>query len=124
MVAVVERLRAAGYLDCLQLLHFHIGSQVSAIRTFKDALREAARTYVELHKLGAPMGFFDVGGGLGVDYDGSRTNFDSSMNYEEQEYAYDVVANIGQACTKMGIPHQHHHRVRPRHGRAPRRARV
>ncbi|MCK6521550.1 biosynthetic arginine decarboxylase [Myxococcota bacterium] len=105
MVAVVERLRAAGYLDCLQLLHFHIGSQVSAIRTFKDALREAARTYVELHKLGAPMGFFDVGGGLGVDYDGSRTNFDSSMNYEEQEYAYDVVSNIGQACTKMGIPH-------------------
>ena len=61
--AAAERLRTAGYLDCLQLLHFHIGSQVSAIRTFKDALREAARTYVELHKLGFDIRYMDVGGG-------------------------------------------------------------
>ncbi|MCB9760157.1 MAG: biosynthetic arginine decarboxylase [Alphaproteobacteria bacterium] len=105
IVLAVHRLRDAGYLDCLQLLHFHIGSQVTAIRSFKEAIKEAARTYVELRRMGAPMGFFDVGGGLGVDYDGSQTAFESSVNYTEQEYAFDVVAGIETACEKAGVPH-------------------
>ena len=105
IVLTVERLRAAGYLDCLRLIHFHIGSQISAIRNFKEALKEASRMYTELHRLGAPMGYMDVGGGLGVDYDGSSTNFDSSINYSEQEYAYAVVAAAQTACDKAGIPH-------------------
>ncbi len=102
---VVERLREAGKLDCLQLLHFHIGSQVTGIRTFKSALREATRLYVELCKMGAPMGRLDVGGGLGVDYDGSRTDFESSMNYTEAEYASDVVWAIQAACEAEDLPH-------------------
>ncbi len=103
LVRMVDRLRDADLLDCLSLLHFHVGSQVTNIRTFKDAMREASRTYVELVRLGAPMGFLDVGGGLGVDYDGSRSNFESSMNYTEQEYAHDVVAAIAQACERAGV---------------------
>lgn len=105
MMEMVEKLREAGRLDCLKLLHFHIGSQVTSIQTFKRALREATRLYTELVRLGAPMGFLDVGGGLGVDYDGSRTTFESSRNYSDAEYAADVVAHIGEACTEAGIPH-------------------
>lgn len=105
IVDLVNTLREAGYLDCLRLLHFHIGSQISAIRSFKDAVKEAGRTYTELVRLGAPMGLFDVGGGLGVDYDGSQTNFRSSVNYSEQEYANDVVAGIQAACDKAGVAH-------------------
>ena len=105
LVTAVERLREGGFLDSLELLHFHIGSQVTAIRSFKTALREAARVYTELVRLGAPMGFFDVGGGLGVDYDGSRTTFDSSVNYSETEYAHHVVAEIEAACGRAGVPH-------------------
>ena len=104
IVAGIEKLRAADMLDCLQLLHFHIGSQVSAIRSFKDALREASRVYVEMVKLGAPMGFFDAGGGLGVDYDGSQTNFASSVNYTVDEYALDVVSAIQVACDEREVP--------------------
>ena len=92
IVEAVERLRAEDMLDCLELLHFHIGSQITAIRAHKDALREASRIFVELHALGATPRLIDVGGGLGVDYDGSQTNFHSSMNYSMQEYANDVVA--------------------------------
>lgn len=105
MVDAVEQLRAEGMLDCLTLLHFHIGSQVSAIRSFKDALREAGRLYVELVKLGAPMGTLDCGGGLGVDYDGSHTNFASSVNYSVQDYAMDVIAAIHAVCEEQGVPH-------------------
>lgn len=105
IVRMVEQLRDAGRLDCLRMLHFHIGSQVTAIQTFKRALREASRLYVELHALGAPMGKLDVGGGLGVDYDGSRTDFDSSRNYDDAEYAADVVDRIGATCTAAGVPH-------------------
>ncbi len=105
IVELVERLRAEGMLDALQLLHFHIGSQVSAIRAFKTAMREATRIFTELCRMGAPMKYFDVGGGLGVDYDGSRTNFASSMNYDVHEYALDVVANIAEACDEAGIEH-------------------
>ncbi len=105
LVAVCERLRSEGMLDCLQLLHFHIGSQITAIRAIKDALREASRIFVELHSLGAPMQLIDCGGGLGVDYDGSQTNFHSSMNYTLQEYASDVVSQIAETCNAKGVPH-------------------
>ena len=105
IVELVERLRAAGKLHTLRLLHFHIGSQVSSIRAIKSALKEATRTYTELVRLGAPMGYLDVGGGLGVDYDGSRTNFTSSMNYGEAEYASAVVWAIHEACEEAEVPH-------------------
>jgi arginine decarboxylase len=105
IVATVERLRAEGMLDCLQLLHFHIGSQISAIRAVKDALQEASRIYVELYALGANMRFIDCGGGLGVDYDGSQTNFHSSVNYTLQEYASDIVSQVAEACNADGVPH-------------------
>lgn len=105
MVATVERLRGEDMLDCLQLLHFHIGSQISAIRAVKDALQEASRIYVELHALGANMKYVDCGGGLGVDYDGSQTNFHSSVNYSLQEYASDIVSQMGEACNAKGVPH-------------------
>jgi arginine decarboxylase len=101
----VERLRDEGMLDCLQLLHFHIGSQITAIRAIKDALREASRIYVELRLLGANMRIIDCGGGLGVDYDGSQTNFHSSVNYTLQEYAADVVSQVAEACDARQVPH-------------------
>ncbi|MGC6513457.1 MAG: biosynthetic arginine decarboxylase [Myxococcota bacterium] len=103
-LAFVETLKERGYLDCLKLLHFHIGSQVSDIRTFKRALREGTRLYVELARFGAPMGMFDVGGGLGVDYDGSKTTFDSSMNYTLDEYAEDVISAIHGAVEAAQLP--------------------
>ncbi len=105
IVEAVERLRAEDMLDCLELMHYHIGSQITAIRAHKDALREASRIFVELHKLGARPSLVDVGGGLGVDYDGSQTNFHSSMNYSVQEYANDVVAFIQEACDASKVPH-------------------
>jgi len=92
-------------LDCLQLLHFHIGSQITAIRAIKDALREASRIFVELAMLGAPMRYLDCGGGLGVDYDGSQTNFHSSVNYTLQEYAADIVTQVAEACNAKGVAH-------------------
>lgn len=105
MVTVVDRLAEAGMLDTLRLLHFHIGSQISSILPVKNALREAAMLYVELAKLGADMRYLDVGGGLAVDYDGSKTDFHASTNYGVQEYAYDVVAEIQDACDKAELPH-------------------
>ncbi|MCA8977178.1 MAG: biosynthetic arginine decarboxylase [Planctomycetes bacterium] len=105
IVAVTERLAEVGMLDCLELLHFHIGSQITAIRAIKDALKEATRIYAEVHDLGAGLRYLDVGGGLAVDYDGSQTNFHSSANYSMQEYANDVVFAIQQACDEKEIPH-------------------
>jgi arginine decarboxylase len=105
MVEAVEKLRREGMLDALQLLHFHIGSQITAIRAIKDALREASRIFVELHALGANMRYMDCGGGLGVDYDGSQTTFHSSVNYTLQEYASDIVSQIAEACNAKGVPH-------------------
>ncbi len=105
MVEGVTYMRNRGFLDCVQLLHFHIGSQVSSIRSIKGALQEAGRVFVELHRMGAPMRYFDCGGGLGVDYDGSRTNFESSVNYTVDEYAADVVAAICHACDEKNVPH-------------------
>ena len=104
IIAVVERLKAADMLSSLELLHFHIGSQVSAISVLKDALREACRIYVELVKLGAPMGYLDVGGGLAVDYDGSKTSSQGSKNYSIQNYANDVVAEVRDACSASETP--------------------
>jgi arginine decarboxylase len=105
IVHVVDRLRQAGHLDGLRLLHFHIGSQVSQIRNFKNAFKEAGRIYTELVRLGARMGYLDVGGGLGVDYDGSRTDFTSSMNYDLTEYTWVVVSAIQEACDAAQVPH-------------------
>ncbi|HEY7921527.1 MAG TPA: biosynthetic arginine decarboxylase, partial [Vicinamibacteria bacterium] len=105
IVSTVDRLRAVGMLDCLQLLHFHIGSQITNIRAVKDALRESSRIFVELHSLGANMRYLDCGGGLGVDYDGSQTNFHSSVNYTLQEYAADIVSQVAEACNARGVPH-------------------
>jgi arginine decarboxylase len=91
--------------DCLQLLHFHLGSQIPNIRIVKGALNEAARVYVELAQAGAGLKYMDVGGGLGVDYDGSQTNFESSVNYTLQEYANDVVYHLQTVCDEAKIPH-------------------
>ncbi len=98
-------LREHDLLDCLEVLHFHLGSQISSIRNIKEALREAVRTYCELVKLGAPLGHLDVGGGLGIDYDGSQTNFSSSMNYTLQEYANDIVYGTMELCDAAGVAH-------------------
>jgi len=103
-VEVVDRLAERNMLDCLQLLHFHIGSQISSIIPIKNAMQEASNIYVELAKMGAKMGYIDVGGGLAVDYDGSKTDFHASKNYQLEEYAADVVAHVQAACTKSDVP--------------------
>lgn len=105
LVAASEMLKAAGLAHCLKLVHFHVGSQVPDISTIKRATREAARYYAKLCKLGHELGYLDVGGGLGVDYDGSRSDFDSSANYSLQEYANDVVWNIADVCDSEGVAH-------------------
>jgi arginine decarboxylase len=103
IVEVVDRLAARNMLDCLQLLHFHIGSQISSIIPIKNALQEASNIYVELARMGAKMGYLDVGGGLAIDYDGSKTDFHASKNYTLNEYAADVVAHVQAACTKAAV---------------------
>jgi arginine decarboxylase len=105
VVEAINFMRANDLLNCFELLHFHLGSQISAIRAVKNALREAGRFYVEVAKLGAPLKYFDAGGGLGVDYDGSQTNFASSMNYTTQEYANDIVFSLQEICDAGGVAH-------------------
>jgi arginine decarboxylase len=105
LVEAVGFMKQCGLIDCFELLHFHLGSQISAIRSVKNAMREASRFYVELWKLGAPLRYLDVGGGLGVDYDGSQTNFASSMNYTMQEYANDIIFAMKEACEAAEAPH-------------------
>jgi arginine decarboxylase len=101
----LEELKRRGMGDCFKLLHFHLGSQIPNIRVVKHALNEASRIYTELHKAGAGLQYLDVGGGLGVDYDGSQTNFESSTNYTLEEYANDVVYHIQSVCDEAGVPH-------------------
>src|SRR6266446_5948558 len=105
LIAASEMLKAAGLGHCLKLIHFHVGSQVPDISIIKRAVREAARYYAKIAKLGHQLGYLDVGGGLGVDYDGSRSDFDSSANYSLQEYANDVVWNIADVCDSEGVAH-------------------
>ncbi|MBF0175279.1 MAG: biosynthetic arginine decarboxylase [Magnetococcales bacterium] len=101
----VEIIQAQDMLDCVRLLHFHIGTQISNIRKFKNALRETTHFYAELRRLGCQVQYVDIGGGLGVDYDGSQTTKDSSVNYSIQEYANDVVAYLQEVCEIKNLPH-------------------
>jgi arginine decarboxylase len=100
----IERLREAGLLDRLKMLHFHIGSQITEIRRIKTAIKEAARVYAKVRKMGVEVEILDVGGGLGVDYDGSKTSSDASVNYSVQEFANDVVYNIKDVCDNEDVP--------------------
>ncbi len=102
---VVNTLRDAGALHTLQLLHFHLGSQIANIRDIQTGLRECARFYSELRQMGAPVGTVDIGGGLGVDYEGTRSRSSCSMNYSVYEYAYNVVHVLQAECNRHGIPH-------------------
>ncbi|MCA9080942.1 MAG: biosynthetic arginine decarboxylase [Planctomycetaceae bacterium] len=101
----LQELESRGMTDCFKLLHFHLGSQITNIRQVKGAINEAVRVYCELSRRGAGLEYLDVGGGLGVDYDGSQTNFESSMNYTLQEYANDVVYHIQTVCDEAGVKH-------------------
>src|SRR5688572_1312727 len=105
LLNAVELLRAENLAHCFKLLHFHIGSQIPDILTIKKAVQEAARYYAKLHKMGFQIQYVDVGGGLGVDYDGSRSAFDSSTNYTLQEYTNDVVYYIADVCNAEKVPH-------------------
>jgi arginine decarboxylase len=105
LLAATEMLRAEKLEHCFKLLHFHIGSQVPDILTVKKAVQEAARFYAKLYKMGFPIEFLDVGGGLGVDYDGSRSAFDSSTNYSLQEYTNDIVYYVADVCNAEKVKH-------------------
>ena len=104
MLEAVKILKSKKMLDCLEMLHFHIGSQITDIRKIKEAIREAGRVYAKLRADGVPIHYLNLGGGLGVDYDGSKTAFDSSMNYSVQEYANDVVYTVKQICDEEKVP--------------------
>ncbi len=104
-LTAIERLKSLGLEDCLELLHFHMGSQITNIRQIKAAVTEAARVYVQLKQLGAGLKELDVGGGLGVDYDGTQTDVVSSVNYSLQEYANDVVFHVRNVCDDAGVEH-------------------
>lgn len=101
----VALLKENDMVDCLKLLHFHVGSQVPDIRIIKEAVAEAGRIYADLALSGIMIEYFDVGGGLGVDYDGSRSASNSSRNYSLQEYALDIVSGLQQVCDEVGVPH-------------------
>lgn len=105
ILTVVERLKQANALDSLTLLHFHLGSQIANIRDIQRGLSECARFYGQLRKLGAPISVVDVGGGLGVDYEGTRSRSACSTNYSLQEYAYHVVHAIQEECERSSLPH-------------------
>jgi arginine decarboxylase len=104
MLEAVKILKSKRMLDAMVMLHFHIGSQITDIRKIKAAIREAGRVYAKLRALGVPIQYLNLGGGLGVDYDGSKTAFESSMNYSVQEYANDVVYMIKQICEEESVP--------------------
>lgn len=107
LVQALEIAREEEVMDCIQLIHFHLGSQVTNIRRIKSSLKEIGRYYSELMKLGCHLKYIDVGGGLGVDYDGSRSTFSSSTNYTVQEYANDVVYHLMEICQEENLPHPH-----------------
>ena len=105
ILEVIRRLQEAGRTEMLRLLHFHIGSQLTDIKRIKNAMKEAARVYAKIYEMKIPIEFLDVGGGMAVDYDGSKTAFDSSANYNAQEFANDVVYVIKQVCDDENVPH-------------------
>jgi arginine decarboxylase len=107
LMRLVEELRAAGRLDILKMVHFHLGSQIPDIRNIKLAMTEVARYYVELRRLGVDIRYVDVGGGLGVDYDGSRSTSPTSVNYSMQEYANDIIYALAEACRENDVPMPH-----------------
>lgn len=105
IIQVVDLLRSEGMLDCLRMLHYHLGSQIPNIHDIRVGATEATRVYAGLVQEGAPMGLLDIGGGLAVDYDGSNTNTGSSRNYSMKEYCVDVVEEVMNICNETGIPH-------------------
>jgi arginine decarboxylase len=104
-VRALDQLKQLEMADCLELLHFHLGSQITNIRHIKQAVIEAVRIYAEMARAGAGVKYLDVGGGLGIDYDGSQTDFESSVNYTLQEYANDVVYHVQNVCDEAGVAH-------------------
>ncbi len=107
LLQLIERLQQADLLDTLKLMHFHMGSQIANIHDIKVALKEAGQFYTELHKLGAAIDTVDAGGGLGVDYDGSRSRRECSINYSMDEYAQNIVRSFADICSEHGIAHPH-----------------
>ena len=107
VLKLVDRLNGLGKLDWLKLMHFHMGSQIADISDVKSALREAGRYYAELHALGAAIEVADVGGGLGIDYEGTRSTSDCSINYSIDEYAHSIVRSFSEICAEYGLPHPH-----------------
>jgi len=105
LLEVINRVKEAGQIDMLRMLHFHIGSQLTDIKRIKNAMKEAARVYAKVHQMKVPIELLDVGGGMAVDYDGSKTAFDSSANYSAQEFANDVIYTIKQVCDDENVPH-------------------
>ncbi len=105
ILEVIGRMREAGRIDMLRLLHFHIGSQLTDIKRIKNAMKEAARVYAKVQQMKVPVAFLDVGGGMAVDYDGSKTAFESSANYTAQEFANDVIYTIKTVCDDENVPH-------------------
>jgi arginine decarboxylase len=105
LLETINRLKEAGRIEMLRLLHFHIGSQLTDIKRIKNAMKEAARVYAKVHQMKVPIDLLDVGGGMAVDYDGSKTAFDSSANYNAQEFANDVIYTIKQVCDDENVPH-------------------
>lgn len=105
VLEAVEYLKQRDMADCLELMHFHMGSQITNIRKVKEALSEAARIFCELYRIGGGLKYLDVGGGLGIDYDGSQTDFESSVNYTLQEYANDVIFRVKSVCDECSVPY-------------------
>ena len=107
IIKSLQILEAEGMLDCVKLLHFHMGSQIADIKTIKEAIIEGSRVYAKIAKMGIDIEYLDAGGGLAIDYDGSRSSTDSSRNYRLDEYAVDLVLSIKQICDDEGVKHPH-----------------
>ncbi len=117
LLQAIKTLRDAGMISQLRVLHFHIGSQITQIKRVKAGVKEAARVYAKIRKMGIDVDHLNVGGGAGVDYDGSKTSFESSANYTLQEFANDVVYTVKTVCDEENVPAaEHHHGVGTRPG--------